>query len=194
MMESAANHDVLDDLLRRCGTAWSAAQVHGLVSGRLAVKGSEGRRECVEQVLAGTEAASADQPQCKVVLDDLFRETHLRLADRQSEFELLLPNDEEATDLRTAALAHWCEGYLHGLVAAAADDEVRQRLASEPIAGIIRDLLQITRASAGADDDVEGDEAAYTEVVEYLRVAAQVVYEELADLRSAPTGSPESLH
>ena len=41
------------------------------------------------------------------------------------------------------------------------------------------------------DCDEESDEAAYTELVEYVRVASQLAYEELADLRR-PSGEPAS--
>ena len=45
-------------------------------------------------------------------------------------------------------------------------------------------MLQITRAAASEEGDDEDDESAYTELVEYLRVAAQLIYEDLADFRS----------
>ena len=68
--------------------------------------------------------------------------------DRQSEFELLLPDDEETTTSRADAMAQWCEGFLHGLVAEKHNDALKERLAAEPLADIIRDMLQITRAAA----------------------------------------------
>ena len=81
------------------------------------------------------------------------------------------------------------------VVAANHGDDVRTRLAEEPLADIIRDILQITRASADEDSDTESDDSAYIELVEYVRVATQLVYEELADLRhpaSEPTA--DALH
>ena len=63
-----------------------------------------------------------------------------------------------------------------------------KRLASEPLADIIKDLVEISRATAGDDDD-EGSESAFAELVEYLRVAAQLAYEELAEFRG-PTSRP----
>ncbi|MBT8101126.1 MAG: YecA family protein, partial [Gammaproteobacteria bacterium] len=83
----------------------------------------------------------------------------------------------------TEALAHWSEGYLHGLVSAQHGEELKKRLAAEPVAGIIKDLLAFTQATVEDDEESEANEAAYTELVEYLRVTAQLVYEELADLR-----------
>src|SRR2546430_3051332 len=38
------------------------------------------------------------------------------------EFELLLPEDGQSIDTRTAALAQWCQGFLYGLGAGAIPD------------------------------------------------------------------------
>ncbi len=76
-------------------------------------------------------------------------------------------------------------------------DALKERLAAEPLADIIRDLLQITRAAAGEEDDEASDEAAYTEIVEYLRVATQLAYEELAEFRHETidnNGTSDALH
>ncbi len=129
------------------------------------------------------------------MLGVLFEATYRQLAERQSEFEPLLPSEDDGTGVRATALAHWCEGFLHGLVAANHGDDLKTRLAAEPLADIIRDMLQITRASTDEDDDTESDDSAYTELVEYVRVAAQLVYEELADLRH-PTreSAADALH
>ncbi len=59
-------------------------------------------------------------------------------------------------------------------------------------------MLQLTRADVDEDSDDETNEAAYAEIVEYVRVAVQLTYEELADLRGRPGESPaepgETLH
>ena len=47
-------------------------------------------------------------------------------------------------------MGHWCEGFLHGLVSADHGDALQgARLAEDPLADIIKDMLQITRATAG---------------------------------------------
>ena len=48
-------------------------------------------------------------------------------------------------------------------------------------------MLQITRAGVDGDAADEDNDAAYQEIVEYLRVASQLIYEELAELRPATT-------
>ena len=75
---------------------------------------------------------------------------------------------------------------MHGLVSSRHGDALRTRLAAEPLSDIIKDILQITRAGLDEESDLEENEAAYVELSEYLRVAAQLCYEELADLRNAP--------
>lgn len=191
-METAVDYDQLDDALRRCGATWDASQAHGLLAGRLATTGADAGFEWLVQVLEGTDANDALRNECEGLLRSLFETTYRQLAERQSEFEPLLPDDEDATSVRAAAMAHWCEGFLHGLVSASHGDALKERLAAEPLSDIIRDMLEITRAAADEDGDGESDEAAYVELVEYLRVAAQLTYEELAEFRKPADGADET--
>jgi yecA family protein len=191
-MDSTVDHDQLDAALRRCGASWDAAQSHGLLSGRLAIAGADSGFDWLSQVLEGTDANDALRGECEAMLGTLFEATYRQLAERQSEFEPLLPDDDDSTVVRAAALAHWCEGFLHGLVSADHGDALKQRLSAEPLSDIIRDMLQITRAVADEDADAETDEQAYTELVEYLRVAAQLTYEELVEFRQAPDAESDA--
>lgn len=185
-MDSSVDHDRLDAALRRCGATWDAAQTHGLLSGRLAIAGADSGFGWMSQVLEGTDANDALRSECEAMLGALFESTYRQLAERQSEFEPLLPDDDDSAAMRATGLAHWCEGFLHGLVSADHGDALKQRLSSEPLADIIKDMLQITRAVADEDASAETDEEAYVELVEYLRVAAQLTYEELVEFRQVP--------
>jgi uncharacterized protein YgfB (UPF0149 family) len=51
-------------------------------------------------------------------------------------------------------------------------------------------MLEITRAVAD-DSGTETDEEAYAELVEYIRVAAQLTYEELVEFRQPAAGGEE---
>ena len=193
-MDEKVDHDVLDDALRRCGASWDAAQSHGLLTGRLAVAGVPAGPEWFQQVLEGTDDGDALRTECGRLLDTLYQSTYWQLSERLSEFEPLLPDDETDATVRTTAMAHWCEGFLHGLVSAQHGEAVRDRLAAEPLCDIIRDLLEITRAEVDADAGDEGNEVAYAELVEYLRVAAQLAYEELSDLRHSSSEAADTMH
>lgn len=184
-MEEQLNHEALEAALKRCGATWSAAQSHGLLTGRLAVAGPGCGSDWLRTVLDGVDESNALWSECEKLLSSAFGEAYQQLAERLSEFEPLLPDDTAGADARTTGIAHWCEGFLHGLVSAKHGEELKKRLAAEPLADIIRDMLQITRASVDEEDDDEANEEAYVELVEYLRVAAQLAFEELADIRDA---------
>jgi len=184
-MSNKIDHDELDAALRRSGSTWGGCQAHGLLCGRLAVHGSDGAISWRDQLLESLDPADALRAESEILLDEVFQQTWRQLAERQSELELLLPGDSDSAASRARGLAEWCEGFLHGLVSDNHNDAVRQRLGKEPLSDLIRDMLEITRATVG-DDDEEATEAAYAELVEYIRVAAQLAYEELADTRNSP--------
>jgi hypothetical protein len=192
-MEQSINHDELDAALKRCGATWDAGQAHGLLCSRLAILGTDAGIGWLDQVLEGSNPDDALRRECESMLDALYAFTHRQLAERQSEFEPLLPDDSDSTMVRADAIARWCEGFLHGLVSGSPDERLKERLASDPLSDIIKDMLQITRATVDEDLDDETNESAYEELVEYLRVAAQLTYEELAEFRSPPPAS-EALH
>jgi yecA family protein len=196
-MDQRLHHDALDAALRRSGASWDAAQTHGLLAGQLAIGGSDGGFEWLAQVLEGTNEADVLRAECAELLSNLFEMTYRQLAERLSEFKPLLPDDETSMSDRTAALARWCEGFLHGLVSREHGADLKERLSAQPLADIIKDVLEITRATADEDADSESEEAAFVEIVEYVRVAAQLTYEELADFRhkavDEKTGS-DALH
>ncbi len=182
-MKSHVDHDLLNAALQRCGASWTAAQAHGLLSSRLAVAGVRGVSESLDQVLDNSNETDARRKECQDMLVMLWQSTHMVFSERLSAFEPLLPDENDNPNARTEALAHWCEGYLHGLVSGEHAAALKERLAAEPLADIIKDMLQITRAVVDEGDDDESSEESYVEIVEYLRVAAQLVYEELAELR-----------
>lgn len=197
-MQEKVDHDALDDALKRCGAGWGAAQSHGLLTGRLAVAGVAAGPEWLQQVLEAAEDDNALIRECAQMLDTLYQSTFWQLTERLSEFVPLLPDDHSDAAGRATALAHWCEGFLHGLVSAQHGDELRDKLAAAPLSDIIRDMLQITRAEVDNEIDDETNEVAYAELVEYLRVAAQLAYEELSQIRSGADNiageSPGTMH
>jgi uncharacterized protein len=190
-MQETIEYSDLDNALRRCGASWNAAQAHGLLCGRLCLPSGDSLRETVREWVAtvqdGGEAGSTSRADCAALLERASTTTLRQFAERQSQFVPLLPEDAGTVELRTEALSHWCEGFLHGLVSGNPAPAVRSRLAAQPLADIIRDFLEMTRAAVDEQADEETNEEAYVELVEYIRVAAQLAYEELAEFR--PAGS-----
>ncbi len=191
MVELTIDHNELDAALRRCGSTWNAGQTHGLLCSRLALAGAEGASRWLAQVLADTDPENTLCTECRAMLEALCTSTWQQLSERQSDFMLLLPDDDDSAQVRTEAMGQWCEGFLHGLVSEAHGDELRERLASDPLSDIIKDLLEITRASVGEEADEQATDNAFAELVEYLRVAAQLTYEELAEFREPSSIQPQ---
>lgn len=183
MAELTIRHEELDAALRRCGSSWNAGQTHGLLCSRLALAGADGASRWLAQVLADADPESQLRAECRSMLEALRDSTWQQLSERQSEFMLLLPHDDDPAQVRVEAMSQWCEGFLHGLVSEAYADELREQLARDPLSDIIKDMVEISRATAGDEPDEQSNEIAFSELVEYLRVAAQLTYEELADFR-----------
>ena len=183
-MNAPIDYDELEESLRNCGSGWNAGQAHGMLCGQLAVMGAEGGTSWLELLLQGANVADAGQNECVALLDQLYSTTHRQLAERLSEFAPLLPADHASTAAKTGAMAQWCEGFLHGLVATAGNDAIKKKLAAEPLSEVIKDLLQFTRATVDESVEDDSEEQAFEELHEYIRVAAQLVYEELDDIRN----------
>ncbi|MGH8195287.1 MAG: UPF0149 family protein [Woeseiaceae bacterium] len=193
-MDEIIKHDELEEALSRCHAGWSAAQVHGLICSRLAVCGSRAGLDWLDHVLERSVAGTAETRECASMLEMLYRDSFCRLAERQSAFMPLLPDDANSSYSRAGALADWCDGFLHGLVTGPHPDSLKAQLAGEPISDIIKDMLEITRATVDENADDESTEEAYAELVEYVRVAAQLTYEELAGFRSLQDADPPGAH
>ena len=138
-------------------------------------------REILPEGRAGA-AASA-------TLQELYAATAGALRQPDMEFELLLPDDEQPIDARTAALAQWCQGFLYGLGTGAIPDA--SKLPGD-VGEIVRDFIEITRAGVDSEQGEESNENAYAQLVEFVRVGAQLLFEELAGARHPPTAPTQA--
>lgn len=158
-------HEV-EERLRAIDAPSSAAEAHGLLCGLLAMATPGAQAVWLERAV-GTETATAP-------LDTLFDETARELDDTAFGFELLLPDDDEAgLEARTDAIAHWCTGFASGIGLSGRDANDLGEDARE----FLEDVTRVAQAEVTTDDD---DEAAFAEVVEYLRVGTLLVRTEAA--------------
>ena len=99
-------------------------------------------------------------------------------------FVMLLPSDDEKLGLRTADLADWCRGFINRLSAVGAYNPTAREVMDSGIAQeTLHDFSKITRVTvAPVGDDLE-DEAAYMELVDYVRASVQLLFEETVALR-----------
>lgn len=149
-----------------------APESHGILCGMLSAGGMVADRDWLQQLVPAeaTPAGAGDS------LQDLYRATIWQLDDPQFSFSLLLPDDDEHLGERTEALAHWCSGFLYGLGVSGVTESTQ--LPGEA-AEVLGDLAKIASVDYEIDEPGEAEEQAYEEVVEYVRVAALLVFESL---------------
>ncbi len=74
----------------------------------------------------------------------------------------------------------WCGGFLYGFgVGEGAGGEALP----EDVSEVLKDFGEISRATVDVDETAESSESSYAELVEYLRAATQLAYEEMAEQR-----------
>lgn len=177
--------DAAGRLLQSAGASWEAAEAHGAFCGRACLGGAGAIRAWTGGILADSDSADVLHLERAGKLELLAAQTLLALEAGDMGFQLLMPGDDEPLQVRTAALADWCHGFMQGLVVAGGADEGPQAdaLESEVVSEILGDLNEITRAGAGEQADNEAEEA-FAELVEYVRVSVQLVYDETAGIRA----------
>lgn len=172
-MQSPVQYQELSEALGRIGFTEEAAGYHGTLCGSLCVKTPE-QIDLLALLDLGAEPLRADA-QAQVALRRLCDQSLSALQDSDMIFMPLLPDDEAGLAPRVRALASWCEGFLFGL---ASRPKLDLKNCSEDAREILRDFTQFSQASS-ENDDGEVEENAYVELVEYIRVGAQLIFMEL---------------
>ncbi len=170
------NYEQLTELFRIEHLDETAADVHGMLCGRIAggqhLEGTGFKQAMLESL--GCEEEIIDN--LLEPLLDLYRYSSARFNDGLLAFQPLLPADDAELASRVSALGEWCQGFISGLGDSGLSNETP---ISDEVAATLEDFMAITQA--GFDDDVaEEDERDFMELTEYVRVAVMLVHAELA--------------
>lgn len=164
-----------------------AAEFHGQLCGLLAVDNRLALPDWLATALPGVDPASLPTASRRL-FEDMLANSRAGLRDADFGFRLLLPDDETELAARVEALGHWCQGFLLGINAAGVRDP---KALPGDLPEIVDDFLGISQAERYELVDEEEDETAYAELVEYVRVSAQLFCEEWRDSQ-AESPSPKS--
>jgi hypothetical protein len=164
-----------------------AAEAHGTLAGALCALVPYRLEDWLAEILPEGVTGSCADP----ALQTLYDATVASLSGRLMEFDLLIPAEDTPIEERTQALTAWCSGFLYGLGSNGAADP--QRLPGD-LGEVVRDLTEITHADVDASDSVEANESALAELVEFVRVGVQLVFDELEPLRERHTAPGPVLH
>src|SRR5579862_6680799 len=163
-----------------------AAEAHGTLAGALCALVPYRLEDWLAEILPDGSGDGGADP----ALQTLYDATVAALSDGQMDFEPLIPPENRPIEERTQALTAWCSGFLYGLGTNGAADP--QRLPGD-LGEIVRDLTEITRADVDATDTAEANESALAELVEFVRVGVQLVFDELEPLRERYTTAPRQV-
>jgi uncharacterized protein len=184
---AAPEYSQIQQALEDAHSLAEAAEAHGTLAGCLCATVAYRLEDWLAEILPDGRA----DPHTTAALREVFESTAGALGASQMEFSPLLPEDVEPIDARTSALGLWCQGFLYGLGASPLHDATQL---PGDVGEIVRDLSEITRVGVDSAESLESNEGAYAELVEFVRVGVQVVFEELESLRTPPRRSEGSLH
>lgn len=160
-----------------------ASQVHGLMAGIIC--GDFNPEDDWQEVVMG-EVLTDD---VKQGLDVLFHATGNQLAQFLFEFQMLLPDEDLPLQERAEAMTVWCQGFLAGIQHMGIDVPPKD---DSEMSEAINDIIEIAKMNYDLVVASEEDEMAYTELVEYVRVAVILIYQSLHEDSESEQTSPHS--
>ncbi|RLK48200.1 hypothetical protein DFR31_2077 [Alkalispirillum mobile] len=191
-MRLEASYDDLERALAAINAGTHPAEAHGVLCGMSALPDGADKARWIAQVLDGTQPSGEAAKEVLMLLAGLYDEVQEQLEDKNLGFDLLLPDDGEALQVRADALSNWCQGFLYGLGVAGLPE-----IGDLPkdIREVLTDLGEISRVELDPEAS-EDNESAYTELVEYVRVAALLVRDNLHPLKpdAGPVPDKSTLH
>ncbi len=186
MNQPLPDYDQINDALQGLSSQFDAAEFHGQLCGLLCTFESMQLPDWLALSLPEQDAAKLS-----AVSHELFQAllvySQTGLSSEDFGFQLLLPDDTAGLGARVEALGNWCQGFLLGISHAGVSDI--QALPGE-LPEIVKDFLNISQAESFELADEEEDEAAYTELVEYVRVGVQLFHEEMRGQQEVETMPP----
>lgn len=161
------------------------SQVHGIICGILC--GNPHNIATWEELVTG----SKEPGKSHEFLTALYNVTAKELNDFLLDFQLLVPDDEEELPSRAEALTLWSQGFLTGLKFAHV--KLINREPSEATEAI-NDIIEIAKMNYEYVVASEEDEAAYVELIEYVRMAVILIYQDLREAEQAASTVKSSNH
>lgn len=182
MTANPIEYSQLAALLTRSGSPLPPAELHGGLCGIICASGRKAAAGWLDELIDDCTGDAATLAELDSQLRTLGTLTFNALSGWTLEFNPLLPDDDSAITQRAEALALWCHGFLAGLVVGGVDLAGDPSTLSAELNELVRDFAEISRAGAEPDEGDEADESgdrSLTELIEYVRVGTQCIFEEL---------------
>lgn len=167
---SLPTYTEIADALKQTSAKFDASEIHGLLCGLISA--TSGKADIPWKILLGNKK----NPKTQEILLSLYEYSYHQMSEFSFEFNLLLPNDLIDLNQRAEALGLWCQGFIVGLERGKV--QIQNRPPSE-MTDALNDLIEISEVDYGNIDSSDDDEAAYFELVEYVRLAVLMIFHEL---------------
>jgi len=185
-MSAPIAFDDVAQVLASAGSTVHPAEAHGCLVGALCARRVYLPAEWLEELLPDAPEGANPLAAGAGALGDLFEQSRAVLESGDMEFEPLLPPDEASLAEHVEALGAGAQGFLYGF--GAAGPFPRGALPAE-VTEVLADFAEVSRAGVVGAESIEVEEGALVELVEFLRVGVQLIYDELADARASQTTS-----
>lgn len=190
MNETNLNESVtfieLESALRRGDADYDAAESQAIACGMLAVNTAADKLVWVKLLMGEIDPNNQAQHAAIALLGKLFEQTKYQLQDSNLEFTVMLPDDDVALAERVNAVQEWCHGFLLGVSLSGVKDHASL---PEDSRDLLADFASIGSSGEFDFNDEEGEDAeseeALAEIVEYLRVGALLINEELQPIKAS---------
>jgi yecA family protein len=165
----------LNNLLENLQSDADAADCHGFICGQICV---------TEFPLPEIWKEYLDvEPDDKQSITEGLQDLQALVAETMKSFESpdfdfypMLPDDDTPIDERICALGEWCHGFLNGF---AISQEANSCLEDDDSRELIENFTRICHIGVGEEPD-QNDEKALFELVEYVRLGAIFMYDQLS--------------
>jgi len=175
----------LADIIRKASITADPSELHGSFCGAAVLLGPHAGAIWLKESLAECDPDNVLSAEAGKALGGIAINSFRMLEEGDMSIDLLLPTDDEAIQFRTECLGLWCQGFLHGIALGNAGDDsapAEKIFETDVAKEIVADFSEITKAEAD-ESDPEQAENDYFELVEYVRVSVQLIFEETGSLR-----------
>lgn len=163
----------LEDLFFALKINANPSAFHGFLCGRLSC-GAVDTKQLVEASTKWLALAEEQEEAVENSLEEFYESSLSNLEDLSFLFSPLLPDDELPLTERLVAVGEWCSNYISGL----GDGMGAEFEVSAEGKEALEDLSAIGQISVDFESEDDG-ERDYAELVEYIRIAVQLVFSDL---------------
>lgn len=189
-MNLAYDFQLLSDRLVAMGAICSVAELQGMLCGQLSCGKKQSQDEWVTQARDFSDLSHFEMTEeQKALIAYVLKESEKALNDEHFGFQPLLPEDACPLSDRARELGAWCRGFLHGFGISGIAQEAEM---PAEVVEVIRDFAKISETVKAVEEEDEGTEADWAQLVEYLRTGVFTVFAELGSGLPAVTPSPSS--